>query len=319
VYKHTAIVALRGLLKVMGRSLLYLKLFLFFSRLIFKIGKQKVGGFMKYLMIIVIFLGLIGCGQGIDGDKKTGYPGEQSEFEVKIPVSSEDEAVRVVRDFAASQLNELAFSGLYLHHDPSTHVVMLIQEDYFNEDVAHQLVAFAEKNASASGSEFMITLKPAQFSYLTLEKITSELLNSLDDLLMNRKVFSMGIDEMENRIDLFVSTKADLNLELLNEILEGNEEIINITEGLMSSVDDNGVPTADPYIVGKIMSIEGSSLLIEDQIYFSVDEATLILDSLGKTIEMKDLTVGDTVAAWTDGHILESFPAQGYALVIQVQ
>ncbi|MFN7250339.1 MAG: hypothetical protein ACK4M9_06035 [Anaerobacillus sp.] len=274
---------------------------------------------MRYLLIIVMFFGLIGCGQGNEGDKKTGYPGAQSEYEVKIPVRSEDEAVRVVRDFAASELNELAYSGLYLLHDPSTHVVMLIQEDYFNEEVANQLVAFAEKNGSASGSEFMITLKPAQFSYKTLETITNELLNSLDDLLTNRKVFSMGIDEMENRIDLFVSTKADLNLDLLNEIIEGNEAILNITEGLMSSVDDNGVPTADPYIVGKIMSIEGSSLLIEDQIYFSVDEATLILDSQGKTIEMKDLNVGDTVAAWTDGHILESFPAQGYALVIQVQ
>jgi hypothetical protein len=299
---------------------------LFFETFSLFVSSKKEKGtkedFMKYFMIAIMFLVLVGCGQGNQSkevDNKTGYEKELSSFEVKIPVFSEDEAVRVVRDFISSELDEMAFSGLYLDHDPKTHLVILIQEEYLNEDIAANLLAFAEKNGKTD-SKFLIELKPAKHSYHTLDTIMNKLNDSHQDLFVtDRRVLSFGMNEMENRIDLHVSTKADLNLELLHEITAGDESIIHITEGILSSVDDNGIPTDEPYIIGKIMKLDKESrrILVEDQIYFTIDDVTIIKDSDGHPIEEASLQVGDEVKVWTDGAILESLPAQGYAVVIQ--
>ncbi|MCT8138400.1 hypothetical protein H1D32_11955 [Anaerobacillus sp. CMMVII] len=276
---------------------------------------------MKYFLIATLaFLTLVGCGQGTETDLRTGYEKQQNEYQVEIPVGSEDEAVRVVQNFISSELVEAAYSGLYLEQDPKTHVVVLIQEQFLNQELVNQFLAFVEKNSSSSSSKFLVELKAAKHSYVTMETIMNKLNESSEEILVtDRKVLSFGINEIENRIDLYVSTRADLNEELLNEITEGYEDILEITEGLMSDVDDHGLPTADPYIVGEIMEVDSGNrrILIEDQIYFSINDATIIIDSQGEKLLETDLQEGDEVAVWTDGAILSSLPAQGYAVVIE--
>lgn len=284
--------------------------------------QRKEGGNMKKILVglIMLILFLVGCGQGSNLERTTGYEGNESSFEVKIPVTSEEDAVRVIRDFISSELEEAAYSGLYLDHDPNTHLVVLIQEQYFNHDLLNKLKTFAKKTSTNNSRELLIKLKPAKHSYQVLETIMNKLNASYEDILVtNRRVLSFGINEMENRIDLYVSTKADLNEEFLNEITGGNDDILNITEGLLGNIDDDGVPTADPYIEGTIMDYdkEQRRFLVEDQIYFTIDDGTIFKDLHGNTMNEIDLQEGDEVVVWTDGPILESFPAQGYAVVIQ--
>ncbi|WHY00030.1 DUF3221 domain-containing protein [Neobacillus sp. DY30] len=65
-------------------------------------------------------------------------------------------------------------------------------------------------------------------------------------------------------------------------------------------------------IKGKVMDVENNSILVEDEtlglIWLSLPE-----ESTSKTFEK-----GQTVAAWTDGKIRESYPLQGTALSIEV-
>lgn len=276
---------------------------------------------MKKILVgsIMLIVLLVGCGQGSNLEGTTGYEGNENSYEVSIPVKSEDDAVQVIRDFISSELEEVAYSGLYLDHDPKTHLVVLIQEQYFNRDLANKLLAFAEENSN-NNSKFLIKLKPAKHSYQSLESVMNKLNASYEDILVtDRRVLSFGINEIENRIDLYVSTKADLNEELLKEITDGYDDILTITEGLLGNIDDDGVPTADPYIEGIIMNFdkEQRRFLVEDQIYFTIDDGTIFKDFQGNTINEMELQEGDEVVVWTDGPILESFPAQGYAVVIQ--
>ncbi|RXJ04408.1 hypothetical protein DS745_03210 [Anaerobacillus alkaliphilus] len=270
---------------------------------------------MKYLMILILSLTLAACGQSPEQEEpRTGYEGSPDGGQsIGVP---EGDAVDIIRDFVANELDELAFSGLYLAHDPHMHVVLLVQEDYYDEDLRERIVAFAESKGS-DNLEFEI--KPAKYSYQTLDTIMNKLNESYQQLLVTeRQVLSFGIDEMENRIFMDVSTKADLNLDLLSEITGGNDEIIHIKEGIMSAVDENGLPIAEPFITGIVMEIdENGRILIDDQIYFSINDATVIRDHSGAELEVDDIKVGDQVMAWSDGMILHSLPAQGYAVAIK--
>ena len=123
----------------------------------------------KFLVVFVmLILLLVGCGQGSNLERTTGYEGNESSYEVKIPVTSNEDAVRVIRDFISSELVEAAYSGLYLEHDPKTHLVVLIQEQYFSRDLVNKLIAFAEKTSTNNSREFLIELKPAKHSYCCL-------------------------------------------------------------------------------------------------------------------------------------------------------
>ncbi len=270
---------------------------------------------MKYLLILILSVTLVACGQTPQQEEpRTGY--ERSPDGGQVISVPEGDAVGIIRDFVATELDQMAFSGLYLAHEPQTHVVLLVQEDYYDENLRDRIIAFSEGNTSG---EFLFEVKTAKYSYQTLETIMNKLNESHQDLLVTeRKVLSFGIDEIENRIYMEVSTKADLNFELLSEITGGNDEIIHINEGIMSSVDENGLPVAEPYITGTVKRIDESGrILIEDQIYFSINEATVIRDHNGAELDVNDIKVGDQVMAWSDGMILDSLPAQGYAVAIK--
>ncbi|WP_368504392.1 DUF3221 domain-containing protein [Alkalihalophilus sp. As8PL] len=77
--------------------------------------------------------------------------------------------------------------------------------------------------------------------------------------------------------------------------------------------------TNEPYITGKITDKADQSILVADEIYFSIDNETVIINELGQTIEHSDLSVGHTVVVWTNAPVMESYPAQGYAEKIEKQ
>ncbi|WP_227937559.1 hypothetical protein [Alkalihalobacillus deserti] len=283
---------------------------------------------MKKIFITVttlLFL-LTSCGQ-VENNRATdqrpkGEKPPTEEVEMTIAAVTDEEAVELIRSFIAEKLDDNAFSGLYLVHEPFTHFVILIQELYSHQDVAAELEEYSKQTGSSEG-EYRVKLKPATYSYQTLEKVAKQLNASHEELIVTeRKVLSFGINEMENRIDLYVSALEDVNEELIAEITGGSEGLIKIEEGVMGSVDENGLPTGEPYIVGQIMEVSEEQnlvLLIDDQIYVSINSATVIKDNKGNTIGVEQLNVSDIVVVWTDGGILESLPASGYAVAIQLQ
>lgn len=281
----------------------------------------------KFIYFILVAFVLSACGQGEKNTiSKDGPSGEQpapvEEVEVTIAATTDEEAVELIRNYVAEELEKNAYSGLYMENEPSKHFVVLIQELYSLQEVAAGLESYSRQ---VDGSErgYRVKLKSATYSYQTLEKVSNQLSAAHEELIVTeRQVLSFGINEKENRIDLYVSAREDLNEELITEITAENEGIVRIEEGVMGSVDDNGLPTAEAYIVGTIMEEqEGDNLvfLIENQIYVLVNNATVIRDQNGNIIEAAQLKVGDKVAVWTDGQILESLPASGYAVAIQLQ
>lgn len=90
----------------------------------------------------------------------------------------------------------------------------------------------------------------------------------------------------------------------------------------------------NPYIEGKIYSIEENKILIAEgakedymgeieglignAIWLTIDEETEILDCQGKAISLENLMLEENVKAWTKGVILESYPAQSSALRIEL-
>lgn len=274
---------------------------------------------ITYYIITILFLGLAACGQGQTSDTKQGDPEITSSYEIKIPAISDEEAVKFIREFVAEKLDEHAYSGLYLEHEPTPHLIVLIQQDHLNQVVVEQLKDYSNQYRDGDPN-YVIKLKPATYSYLTLEAVTDQLSRKKEELTKHHgKVLSYGINEIDNRVDVHVSKKADLNQEILNELTEGDSSIIYVTEGVTGNVDQHGIPLEKPYIVGTIMELneETRTWLIDDQIYFSIDDGTLLLDEQGSPLEETDFHVGDQVKAWADGAILESLPAQGYAAVIQ--
>jgi hypothetical protein len=279
-----------------------------------------------FFIMLVVFI-LTACGQGekntVSNDEHSGEQPQQIKgIDVTISAITDDEAFELIRSYIAEELDNNTYSGLYLAHEPFNHFVILIKESYSLQEVATDLEDYSKQMGRSEG-EYHIKLKPATYSYQTLEKIANQLSASHEEIIKTeRQVFSLSINEIENRIDLYVSAREDLNEELLADITDGMEGIIWIEEGVMSSVDDNGLPTEKPYIVGKIMETnkaENLVFLIEDQIYVSVNRATVIKDNNGNTIAAEELNLGDTVAVWTDGAISESLPASGYAVAIQIQ
>ncbi|MFC7684903.1 DUF3221 domain-containing protein [Ureibacillus sp. GCM10028918] len=281
----------------------------------------------RIILLMVVALVLTACGQGKSNTLSKKNPNEElpasiEEVEITIAATTDEEAVQLIRSYVADELEEKAYSGLYLEHEPFKHFVILIQELYPLEDVADDIGKYSLQMGKGEG-EYRVKLKSATFSYLTLEKVANQLNTSHEALIVTeRPVLSFGINEMENRIDLYVSNREDLNEELLAEITVGNEGIVRIEEGVMGSVDEQGIPTAQPYIVGNIMEekeAENLVFLIDNQIYVLVNSATVIKDQNGNTIGAEQLNVGDKVAVWTDGGIEESLPASGYAVAIQLQ
>lgn len=281
----------------------------------------------RILFFILVVFVLSACGQGEkntiskDGSSEE-LPLPNEEVEVTIPAVTDEEAVELIRSFVAEKLDNTAYSGLYLAHEPYKHFVIMIQDLHPLQEAAVSLENYSKQNGRSEGG-YRVKLKPATYSYQTLEKVANQLSASHEDIIHSeRQVFEFGINEIENRIDLYVSAREDLNEELIAEITAGIEGIVRIEEGVMSSLDENGIPTAEPYIVGRIMEInqaENLVFLIEDQIYVSANNATVIKDNKGNTIGVEQLNVGDEVSVWTDGGILESLPASGYAVAIQLQ
>ncbi|KAB2328690.1 DUF3221 domain-containing protein [Cytobacillus depressus] len=281
----------------------------------------------RIIFFTLVAFVLSACGQGEKNTITKDEPSEEQpspieEVEVTIAAVTDEEAVELIRSYIAEELDNNAYSGLYLAHEPYKHFVILIQDLYPLQEVAASLENFSKQIGRSEG-EYRVKLKPATYSYQTLEKVANRLSASHEEIIdTERRVLSIGINEVENRIDLYVSTREDLNEELIDEITAGIEGIVRIEEGVMGSVDDNGLPTAEPYIVGTIMEkneAENIVFLIEDQIYVSVNSATVIKDIKGNTIGEEQLNVGDRVTVWTDGSILESLPASGYAVAIQLQ
>lgn len=281
----------------------------------------------RILSILLIAMILSACGQGeiktpSNSGSTTGSQPPLKEIDLMIAAETDDEAFEILNKFIAEELAREAFSGIYLEHEPNKHFNILIQEAYPLREVASTLEQYLEKSGKSDG-DYPAKLKQAIYSYDTLEKVANELSAYREELIVSdRPVYSFSTNIKENYIELYISSRADLNEELLAEITAGMEGIIQIEEGVMGSVDENGLPTAEPYIVGTIeekIGEEHNSFLIDDQIFVSVDNATVLKDQEGNTIDAHQFNVGDEVAVWIDGMILESMPAQGYAVAIQLQ
>ena len=94
-------------------------------------------------------------------------------------------------------------------------------------------------------------------------------------------------------------------------------------------------PSRDPYIKGKIISISEQEILIAEgldgeeydgdigrlrgnAIWFTIDEETKIKGVEEEVFSFADLNTGQKVEVWSAGLVLESYPAQGTALKIQL-
>lgn len=274
-----------------------------------------------YYLILVVCI-LTACGKGEQNISSGGQPKPIEEVEITIAATTDDEAVEMIRSYVTDELDDSAYSGLYLAHEPFKHFVILIQDLYPLEEVADGLENYSKLNGKSDG-EYRVKLKPATYSYQILEKVANQLSAAHEELIVTeRQVLSFSINEYENRIDLYVSAREDLNEKLISEITAGLDGIIRIEEGVMSSVDDHGLPTTKPYIIGTVKEKSDSEnlfFLIDNQINVSVNSETVIRDNNGNTIKAEQLNVGDEVAVWIDGTILESLPASGYAVAIQLQ
>lgn len=137
----------------------------------------------------------------------------------------------MLQAFIAEELEEEAYSGLYIEHDPETHFVLLVQEAYDLGEMTERLSEYA--GHEDSDATFAVRLKSAVHSFAKLNAILDELNESYEQLSTGpRPVQVISLNEKENYIEIHVSTREDLNEELIDEITGGDETIIVITEGL---------------------------------------------------------------------------------------
>jgi len=90
------------------------------------------------------------------------------------------------------------------------------------------------------------------------------------------------------------------------------------------------LPSEPATIIGQISSLEGGSMLIEEnpgqpdtgrKIVFRLESDTLVAERIGDNIVARaqaDLQVGQRVAAWADGPLAESYPEQGSAAAVVI-
>lgn len=90
--------------------------------------------------------------------------------------------------------------------------------------------------------------------------------------------------------------------------VNGNTVTVNGEPSIKGTVTVNG----EPGIKGTVNEVQISSILVEE------DKIGLIWLSLPDGTDGHDFEKGQTVAVWTDGKILESYPAQATALKIEV-
>lgn len=89
-----------------------------------------------------------------------------------------------------------------------------------------------------------------------------------------------------------------------------------------------GIPDEAPSICGVITALSSDSLLVEEdpqaesgsaKAMMRVQESTRVLHRDGHTVHYSALAVGQTVSAWFDGPVAESYPVQTAAGVIVLE
>lgn len=89
-----------------------------------------------------------------------------------------------------------------------------------------------------------------------------------------------------------------------------------------------GIPDEAPSICGVITALSADSLLVEEdpqaesgsaKALMRIQEDTRVLHRDGSTADYSALAIGQTVSAWFDGPVAESYPVQTAAGVIVLE
>ncbi|MFA9560420.1 hypothetical protein ACERII_24265 [Evansella sp. AB-rgal1] len=257
---------------------------------------------MKYWKIamfsLVTFVFLAGCGTG-DMDEPTGDAGRSGDRAPDSGASDADadfDAIRDVEDLRPFLTkHDIAHGDFYL--DGNRLVINLV-------DGTDEIKEFIEAHWEVA---YELDFAGVQFTHEELEG-AQELLNE-HNLYKEANIYSSWIDVMKNKLFITLPSSSQDKVEEIEELID--------PEMLTIEIQDLG---EEPDIVGAIVKIdhELERILIENEIWFSFDEYSEIVNQGGEALDFDVFEDGMSVEAWHTGAVLHSYPAQGTARKIVV-
>ncbi|QKS69964.1 hypothetical protein FLK61_24625 [Paenalkalicoccus suaedae] len=250
-----------------------------------------------------------------DQDSESNSVQETISFD--IPATDHDTIATLIREFTTTELSPDENADFYLEHEEpgrEGNFVLLVTSDV--EAVADRLQAFIETDTNAQKTQ-TIHIDKVEFSSTFLENAQARLYENRAEFLENEfSFFGSDLDVINNTVVLQVRTLEEVNMDALKEEF-GQTDFLTFNESIVGDIknDEISIPSEEPSFKGIIEEIDGTFVLINDEIYVSTSNATII-DPSG-VIAPDDLKLGDQVNVWTTGAHDAVKPTRGSALFIQ--
>lgn len=280
--------------------------------------KCGVNGIVMMCFALII----AACGteaENTGGQKKDNQLEKQKE--VHLQASSTEHASILLNQFIDEELQDEEYGGLYLDQERDQAFVLQLTKETDVDRATQELEQFfSEMEEGSSTTTTTVYIDQVTYSYAFLTRSQQDLHEQSELFLTGEQpIWGSSVNVWTNQLDVDVSRKSDLDLEAMRTYF-GNLDFLKIREGSLANMtgDDPAIPSSEPSESGRIKEInnETKTILIEDQLYASTEFATIV-DEKGEIL-FPDLKVGDYVNVWLEGGILESLPAQGSAVFIQV-